>query len=143
MDKVRSKAASEIAETLNWLGRREDRLPGYDYFLNLAEAGFSAATVEERTGRPVISLLCVQAPLEMIHAAGFSPFKVFSGSSVSGNLASQGLPAVMCPLLKAVLGARQLNKNSSERLWILPTTCDWNEYRPGLIKSGRYEQSVG
>lgn len=133
LDKVRSKAASEIAETLNWLGRREDRLPGYDYFLNLAEAGFSAARVEERTGRPVIYLFCVQAPLELIHAAGFSPFKVFSGSSVSGNLASQGLPAVMCPLLKAVLGARQLNKNSSERLWVLPTTCDWVVKFPEML----------
>jgi benzoyl-CoA reductase/2-hydroxyglutaryl-CoA dehydratase subunit BcrC/BadD/HgdB len=132
--KTAGKMSQETTETLNWLKSREDRLAGYDYFLDLAENGFNPDAAADKTGRPLIYLLCIQAPLELIHAAGFAPFKIFSGSFAAGNLASQSLPTLMCPLIRSILGTRQMTKNNAEQPWILPTTCDWVVKFPEMMQ---------
>ena len=134
LKKAAEKTAAESARTLEALRGRPDRLPGYDYFLNLAEGGLTPAEAAKRTGREVVSLLCLQAPLELIHAAGLAPFKVFSGSHAAGTLAAQGFPALMCPMLRSVLGAFQMNGFQGSRAWVLPTTCDWMVKLPEMLK---------
>lgn len=121
--KVAEKAQAETVEELRRLKTREDRLAGYDYFLNLMEEGLSSTVVAERTGRPAVNLLCLQAPLELIHAAGFQPFKIFGGS-LAASQSVAGVPALMCPMLRSVTGLMSLNQGAPAA-WVLPTTCDW------------------
>jgi benzoyl-CoA reductase/2-hydroxyglutaryl-CoA dehydratase subunit BcrC/BadD/HgdB len=127
------KNRDETARVLETLRNREDYRPELDYFLNLA-ADTSATAAEKRSGRPALRLLCLQAPLELIHAAGFQPFKVFSGSLSTSTLATQDFPALICPLLRAVLGEMILNENDAPGLpWVLPTTCDWVVKFPEML----------
>jgi benzoyl-CoA reductase/2-hydroxyglutaryl-CoA dehydratase subunit BcrC/BadD/HgdB len=127
LQKASERTSREIKKNLHLLSARKDHSCKYDYFLNLFEGSTSPEAISNRVGLPVMRLLCIQAPLELIHAAGFHPFKIFSGSASMTNLASQGLPALMCPMLRAVLGAVQTGEEdlAAENLWILPTTCDW------------------
>ena len=123
--KISGRAASETKQTLDTLRARPDYTGAFDYFLELAEIGCNAKAVSERTRRRVISLLCVQAPVELIHAAGLPPLKIWSGSSAACNFASPGLPALMCPMLKAVSGSIRMDGGLSGGNWVIPTTCDW------------------
>ncbi|MDR3076405.1 MAG: 2-hydroxyacyl-CoA dehydratase family protein [Synergistaceae bacterium] len=122
--KTSGRAAAETKQTLDMLRARPDYTGAFDYFLELAETGCDTKAVSERTRRRVVSLLCVQAPIELIHAAGFHPLKIWSGSSAACNFASPGFPALMCPMLKAVCGAIRMNGVSNGN-WVIPTTCDW------------------
>jgi benzoyl-CoA reductase/2-hydroxyglutaryl-CoA dehydratase subunit BcrC/BadD/HgdB len=106
--------------------------PEYAYFLDLLDGGISSCALKERTGKPVVNLLCIQAPLELIHAAGFLPFKCFSGSYSAASLV-QGLPALMCPMLQSLLGLMMLNAEDDLGIWALPTTCDWIVKFPELL----------
>ena len=142
LKKAAEKTAAESSRALNLLRNRDDRLPGYDYFLNLAEGGLTPAAASARTGREVINLLCLQAPLELIHAAGLMPIKIFGGSHAAGNLAAQGFPALMCPMLRSVLGAFQMDSYAGNLAWVLPTTCDWMVKFPEMMKLAGVESSA-
>ena len=134
LKKTAEKTAAESARALEALRNRPDRLPGYDYFLELVEGGLTPAAASARTGRAAVNLLCLQAPLELIHAAGLAPFKIFSGSYAAGTLAAQGFPALMCPMLRSVLGACQTSGVQGHQAWVLPTTCDWMVKFPEMLK---------
>lgn len=124
LQRAAQKSAAETGKLLDTLRCREDYRSEFEYFLDLFKEA-TATALEKRSGRPALRLLCIQAPLELIHAAGFQPFRVFSGSQASA-LAAQGLPALVCPLLRAVLGEMVFGESNSPGLpWILPTTCDW------------------
>ncbi|MDR3280861.1 MAG: 2-hydroxyacyl-CoA dehydratase family protein [Synergistaceae bacterium] len=131
--KTSDQISSETARVLETLRSRADYTREFDYFLELAESGMTPEAAETRTGLTTIKLLCVQAPLELIHAAGFHPFKVFCGSNAACNLASRGLPALACPMLRSVIGAAKLAQSSSESPWVLPTTCDWVVKFPEML----------
>lgn len=124
--KVQEKHRAEMAAELNQMAARPDYRPELAYFLDLFSAGPSPSTVAQRTGRPVTALLCLQAPLELFLAFGLHPFKIFSGSQVAGQIAAPYLPALMCPMLRAAVGALSLEtETDSGCAWVLPTTCDW------------------
>jgi benzoyl-CoA reductase/2-hydroxyglutaryl-CoA dehydratase subunit BcrC/BadD/HgdB len=131
LEKASGRAASEIASTLAAFRSRPDYSQSYDYFLRLAE-DMTLEAAEARAGREALRLLCVQAPLELIHAAGLHPFKVFCGSNAAGGLASHGLPALTCPLIRAVAGAVRMT-GGAVRPWVLPTTCDWIVHFPEIL----------
>ena len=144
--KSSSRVQSETERELELLRGRADHLPGYDYFLDLLAEGTiirGPSTMEKRTGKPALNLLCIQAPLELIHAAGFLPFKIFSGSFAADALGADGrLPALTCPMLRAVHGIFRLNDSFDSflaRPWVLPTTCDWIVKLPETL---RIEKSV-
>jgi benzoyl-CoA reductase/2-hydroxyglutaryl-CoA dehydratase subunit BcrC/BadD/HgdB len=122
---------------LEALAARDDRSADFDYFMDLYGAVQTPEAVSERTGRPVVSLLCIQAPIELIHAAGFHPHKVVSGSQAMANMALQGLPALTCPMLRAVTGAAAAASDGTPgtRRWVLPTTCDWVVKFPEMLES--------
>jgi benzoyl-CoA reductase/2-hydroxyglutaryl-CoA dehydratase subunit BcrC/BadD/HgdB len=130
--KAAQKRDAESAQLLAALRDREDYLPGFDYFLECL-ADTSDAAAARRSGHPVLKLLCVQAPLELIHAAGFHPFRVYGGSLAASALAAGNLPALSCPLLRAVLGELRLNAAAAAG-WILPTTCDWVVRFPEMLR---------
>jgi benzoyl-CoA reductase/2-hydroxyglutaryl-CoA dehydratase subunit BcrC/BadD/HgdB len=131
LKKTAARAEAESRALAGRLEARSDRPTGYDYFLNLALA-CSPEEAARRAGRPVLRLLCVQAPLELIHAAGFQPFRVFSGSPAEAAAAPPGLPALMCPLLRAALGSARPGETGGPL--VLPTTCDWVVKWPAAFK---------
>ena len=136
LQKTSSRVQSEIARELELLRGRPDYTSGCDYFLDLLAGGIQPDALEKRAGKPVINLLCVQAPLELIHAAGFLPFKIFSGSYAADALggADGRLPALNCPMLRAVHGIFRLNESFKNQPWVLPTTCDWIVKLPQMLR---------
>ncbi|MDR1936103.1 MAG: 2-hydroxyacyl-CoA dehydratase family protein [Candidatus Accumulibacter sp.] len=133
--KAAQKVAAESEQLLAALRQREDCRPEFEAFLRCLSttSAASAADAARRSGRPLLKLLCVQAPLELIHAAGFHPFRVFSGSLAASALAAGNLPALTCPLLRAVLGELRLNAAPAAG-WVLPATCDWVTRFPEMLR---------
>jgi benzoyl-CoA reductase/2-hydroxyglutaryl-CoA dehydratase subunit BcrC/BadD/HgdB len=130
--KAAQKVAAEGAQLLAAMRERKDYLPEFEPFLeSLSDTSSGAAG--KRSGRPVLKMLCVQAPLELIHAAGFHPFRVLSGSLAAAALAAGNLPALTCPLLCAVLGELCLNASPAAG-WIVPATCDWVVKFPEMLR---------
>jgi benzoyl-CoA reductase/2-hydroxyglutaryl-CoA dehydratase subunit BcrC/BadD/HgdB len=118
----------EIDGELNKLKDRPDYFPELDYFLELLSLGQNPRLIEERVGKPLVALMCLQAPLELFHALGLQPFKIYGGSYVTTRLSSPMLPPVMCPMLRSALGTLMLgngNGMSNWKAWVAPTTCDW------------------
>jgi benzoyl-CoA reductase/2-hydroxyglutaryl-CoA dehydratase subunit BcrC/BadD/HgdB len=133
--KAGDRVQSEIVREIECLHNRPDYLPGYDYFIDLLAGGIEPGALEKRTGKPALNLLCVQAPLELIHAAGFLPFRIFSGSYAADALGSSGrMPALTCPMLRAVRGFFRLNDSFNGQPWVLPTTCDWIVKLPQMLR---------
>ena len=144
--KIRAKCDEETLTEANLLRGRTDFFPELDYFLELLAAGPDSATIAERVKKPVVALLCLQAPLELFHAYGIHPFKIFGGSQITQRLSAPSLPAVMCPMLRSALGLLQLD--SAEALpsgasggyaaWVIPTTCDWVVKFPEMMENCGY-----
>lgn len=133
--KAREKAQAETAAELARLEARSDYRPELAYFLDLFREGLSTATVAERVERPAIALLCLQAPLELFHAFGFHPFKIFSGSLAAGQISAPRLPALTCPMLRSALGVLELEDRPTVP-WVIPTTCDWVVKFPEMARMG-------
>ncbi|MDR2338660.1 MAG: 2-hydroxyacyl-CoA dehydratase family protein [Deltaproteobacteria bacterium] len=124
LSRARDKALAEWSAELGRLRAREDYIPELAYFLDLFEDP-SIAAVEERVGMPVAAMLCLQAPVELFLAQGFFPVKIYGGSYAASNLTSPRLPALMCPTLKSILGATELDPGLMRVPWVIPLTCDW------------------
>ncbi|MDR3165931.1 MAG: 2-hydroxyacyl-CoA dehydratase family protein [Synergistaceae bacterium] len=125
LKKFSAGAEAETRKIVSALRTRLDYSREFDYFIELAETCGDAEAVSCRTGRRTVNLLCVQAPVEMVHAAGFQPFRVWSGSSAASRFSLAAAPALMCPMLKALLGSLRANEGARDGNWIIPTTCDW------------------
>jgi benzoyl-CoA reductase/2-hydroxyglutaryl-CoA dehydratase subunit BcrC/BadD/HgdB len=70
-------------------------------------------------------MVCLQAPFEIVEALGLQPWRVSCASRQAELAAPQELPALACPLVKAVLGEIAVRPELLEALWIVPLTCDW------------------
>jgi benzoyl-CoA reductase/2-hydroxyglutaryl-CoA dehydratase subunit BcrC/BadD/HgdB len=132
LKKFSARAEEETRKIVSALRTRPDYSRSFDYFLELAETWGDAEAVFRRTGRKTINLLCAQVPVEMIHAAGFQPFRIWSGSSAASRFASATTPALMCPMLKGILGSLKANAGARDGDWIIPTTCDWTVKLPEM-----------
>ena len=128
LEKQLAEAAAEIAR----FEARPDYRPELAYFLDLFRGGVSLSSVAKRVGQPAAAILCVQAPLELFHAFGIHPFRIFSGSQAAGQAVSQPLPALTCPMLRSVLGALEL-ETGMDYPFIIPTTCDWVVKFPEIL----------
>jgi benzoyl-CoA reductase/2-hydroxyglutaryl-CoA dehydratase subunit BcrC/BadD/HgdB len=115
---------------LDRLAAREDCLPELQYFLSLYAEDPTLESIGGRTGLRPAAILCLQAPVELFWAQGFSPVKIYSGAYASANLTSPRLPALMCPCVKAILGEMELDPGLALAPWAIPLTCDW------LVKFG-------
>lgn len=119
---ARAKAGREIARTASELRGRSDYRPEFEYFIE--RLGETAGETAERLGRPLVGMLCVQAPFELFHALGLQPYRLFSGSQAYGQSVAAFLPALACPLLRSTLGALA-QVDSAGMPWVVPMTCDW------------------
>jgi benzoyl-CoA reductase/2-hydroxyglutaryl-CoA dehydratase subunit BcrC/BadD/HgdB len=118
----------ETARELQRLCERSDHFPELDYFTDLLKEGQDPKVIEKRVGKPVVALMCLQAPLELFHALNVHPFKIFGGSQATTRLSSPVLPPVMCPMLRSALGVLMLGASEEKspwKAWVAPTTCDW------------------
>jgi benzoyl-CoA reductase/2-hydroxyglutaryl-CoA dehydratase subunit BcrC/BadD/HgdB len=122
--KALEKERAERSAELDRLAARPDYRPELAYFLDAFRGDLSFPAVARRLERPIAAILCVQAPLELFHAFGFHPMKIFSGSHAAGQITAPRLPALACPMLKSALGALELAERA-DCPWIIPTSCDW------------------
>ncbi|MDR1079510.1 MAG: 2-hydroxyacyl-CoA dehydratase family protein [Deltaproteobacteria bacterium] len=116
---------SERGAELDRLVSRDDFMPELEYFVSLHAGDPGLAAVGERTGNRPCAVMCLQAPVELFWAHGFAPVRIFSGAFASANLTSPRLPALMCPLVKAVLGEMEMDPELGSAPWVIPLTCDW------------------
>ncbi|MDR1395274.1 MAG: 2-hydroxyacyl-CoA dehydratase family protein [Deltaproteobacteria bacterium] len=126
--KILDRALDETVQEIKILKQRADCFPELEYFLDLLAAGREPEVIAARTGRPVAAVMCLQAPLELFHALGIHPFKIYGGTQTSQRLSAPQLPAIMCPMLRALLGELQLDSSGRKDgylAWVAPTTCDW------------------
>lgn len=128
-NRAREKAAFRLKEEreaeLARLAARPDVSPELEPFLKLLGADNSPKALAERVGRQVVAMLCLQAPLELFEAAGLQPLRLLSGSIVGASCAPPGLPALMCPPMRALMGEISADPELARLNWIIPTTCDW------------------
>lgn len=151
--KVGERCDEEIAALVDELAAREDYFPALRYFLDVASGGSDPGVVSARVGRPVLALLCLQAPLELIHAFGLHPLKIFSGSHMAARISAPSVSTLMCPMLRSALGALQLHAPMPEEgaqttvvdkafsAWLVPTTCDWVVRFPEMMENCGYSRS--
>jgi benzoyl-CoA reductase/2-hydroxyglutaryl-CoA dehydratase subunit BcrC/BadD/HgdB len=125
---------------LERLKARSDYYPPLDYFVSLFEGPEGLKGVAQRTGREVAITMCLQAPIELFWALDYQPVRLRSGAYAAARSAPSRLPALMCPLLKAILGAVDSGSISMGSLAIIPTTCDWTS---GLASLGGFKDFSG
>lgn len=149
-EKAGFKRREETQAVIERLRGRADYCPEYEYFIALMEAGFLSQAVKERVGKPVAALLCLQAPLELFHAFGVHPFKIFSGSQIASRLSAPSLSTLMCPMIRSALGALQMDAcacadpavvDAGYAAWVVPTTCDWVVRFPEMMENCGYKRS--
>lgn len=137
-ERVKQKVNQEYLEEAQLLREQADFLPELEYFLQLLEKPYTAAVLQERVGKPLVGLFCIQAPLEIIAAFDLQPIKLCSGGQVAQRVAASNLPVIMCPMLKSFVGSFELqNGNISDyKLVVVPTTCDWVVKLPEILGQG-------
>lgn len=114
---------------------RPDYFPVYDYFLQMAGQPFTAEALQERTGRRLAGLFCIQAPLELFLAFDLQPVRLCGGYQTAQQVLASNLSVLMCPMLKSFMGNFTLYNNSFQdfQLVVLPTTCDWVVKLPEIM----------
>ncbi len=152
--KVGERRRAEIDDEIAALTAREEYFPALQYFTRVASDGLDPRKVAERVQKPVLALMCLQAPLELFHAFGLHPLKIFSGSQVAARLSAPSVSTLMCPMLRSALGALQLDApavpadagvpivaDHAFSAWVLPTTCDWVVRFPEMMENCGYSRT--
>jgi benzoyl-CoA reductase/2-hydroxyglutaryl-CoA dehydratase subunit BcrC/BadD/HgdB len=134
-NKVAEAVQKETADEIKILKARTDYIPRYDYFLDLLEQGQAKCLAQ--IDKPVLAFLCQIAPLELIEAHGFHPFRLRGGHQAAERMSAPNLPAVMCPMLRSLLGELSINplgEGYPLAGFVLPTMCDWTVKFGGMAK---------
>lgn len=82
-----------------------------------------ASEWKKRTGGQVIGYLCTYAPVEIIHAAGALPYRIFGTGSKSDS-ADRHLQAYACSLVRSALGEALDGDLNFLDGAVFPHTCD-------------------
>lgn len=137
-ERVKQKVNQEYLEEAQMLRDQADYLPEYEYFVQLLERPYVASELQERVGKPLVGLFCLQAPLEIIAAFDLHPIKLTSGGHTASRVAAGNLPVIMCPMLKSFVGSFELQNGKIDeyKLVLVPTTCDWVVKLPEIIGQG-------
>lgn len=126
----RSAALRWQAEASQTLSRIEELFPdapaGMAYFRELHRRAFGGGAPPAGDA-PVVATTCVQAPLELIRAAGARPLRMCSGAHAFEPAGADFLPAKGCPLVRATLGSfalRSFPSGAEPRLIVNVSSCD-------------------
>lgn len=128
LKKTQMQMETEQETQFQMIRNRPDSLPELEPFekaLKLAQrpSDFMADLVKTGVDTKMIMTLCVQAPMELFHAAGVRPCKLACGSHAACRMAPSHLPALTCPMIRSISGMLELDQ-IPENL-VVPTTCDW------------------
>lgn len=133
--------AMEATETLRQVVEEfPDNPQGMNYFYDLFRAEYCDGGVK-KNGAMRIGMLCVQAPEELIRAAGAVPVRLCSGSHAFDQAGAEFMPAKACSLVKATLGMLSLRTaGGAERLDLVvnPTTCEQKKKAGELLEDFGY-----
>lgn len=114
----------EVEDEISLIRNRADYTEDLEPFIQtLGKTLFLNIFIEQAT-KDVILTPCIQAPLELFHAAGVQPFRLACGSFAARNMAPLHLPALTCPMIKSMSGLLEMNPVSGVPM-VIPTTCDW------------------
>lgn len=124
----RSRQAREAEVMLNHIvDDFIDNPASMSYFYDLFRKTYIEGLPLEKTG-PQVGISCIQAPEELIYAAGATPVRLCNGSYHYDQVGADFMPAKSCPLVKATLGRLCSDKQVPEvgklDLIVNPTTCD-------------------
>ena len=111
------------------------------YFYDLLES-YHSEKGGHQTDKPLIGVMCVQVPEELIHAAGAQPLRLCCGANACDQVGAEFMPSKSCPLVKATTGF--LYANRSELIdqlsaIIIPTTCDQKRKTAEIISHMGYK----
>ncbi|MDR2301251.1 MAG: 2-hydroxyacyl-CoA dehydratase family protein [Deltaproteobacteria bacterium] len=123
--RARERIDQEIKSELAALTARPDFHQTVGYFTNLLSQDLSPKAMKQRFGREIVGLMCLQVPLEFFLALDLQPLRLYGGSLSAAKSAPPGLPALMCPILRSLMGEIIKDPALGELDWIVPTTCDW------------------
>jgi benzoyl-CoA reductase/2-hydroxyglutaryl-CoA dehydratase subunit BcrC/BadD/HgdB len=125
--RINERMVSECDDQLAAIRLRNDFMPELEPFLEVLKQSLFPAGFFKTHGRPFIMSLCIQAPMELFHAAGAPVYKLACGSFAARNLAPLHLPALTCPMIKSIAGVLQSDGglDPKQLKFVVPTTCDW------------------
>lgn len=118
---------ADVTTECQAIRERQDYLPQLEPFLQRLEQTQHPLDVADSDTDSLVISLCVQAPLELIHAAGLRPVKLSCGSFAAAGVAQHRLPALTCPMIKSIAGILESHQDRDidPMFLIIPTTCDW------------------
>ncbi len=124
---IKARMVSECEGRLAAIRQRNDYTPDLEPFLEVLKQSLFPAGFFKATDKPPILTLCIQAPMELFHAAGARAYKLACGAHAAQNVAPPHLPALTCPMIKAISGMFYIDGELDlQRLkFVVPTTCDW------------------
>ena len=114
----------EVEEQITLIRNRFDYTEHLEPFINTLGKILFMDEFIDNAKENVIMTPCIQAPLELFHAADVQPFRLACGSFAVQNMAPLHLPALTCPMIKSISGLLEMNSVSGTPL-VIPTTCDW------------------
>jgi benzoyl-CoA reductase/2-hydroxyglutaryl-CoA dehydratase subunit BcrC/BadD/HgdB len=97
------------------------------WFDDMIEHCLDHVRERQKSGAPVVGIMCEFTPRELILAAGAVPVCLCGGSASTIPAAEQHLPTNLCPLIKSTFGYCVTGKNpflECADLVVAETTCD-------------------
>ncbi len=124
---INEQTVSECDDLWAAIRQRSDYTPSLAPFFEVLKQSLFPARFFKKQDKPLVMSLCIQAPMELFHAAGVQVFKLACGSHAARNLAPFHLPALTCPMIKSIAGVLQSDSELDLRrlALVVPTTCDW------------------
>ncbi len=138
----RTRQAREAESMLDHIEDRFDDNPqAMRYFYDLFRRLYCQGEALEQPGT-LVGVTCVQAPEELIYAAGATPVRLCNGSYHYDQIGADFMPAKSCSLVKATLGMlnseNRIPKVGKLDLVVNPTTCDQKKKAGGMIEEMGY-----
>ncbi|HEX8980389.1 MAG TPA: 2-hydroxyacyl-CoA dehydratase family protein [Parasulfuritortus sp.] len=140
----RSRQAREAEVMLDHLvDDFSDNPAAMGYFYDLFRRVYIQGEALARPDAPQIGLTCIQAPEELVYAAGATPVRLCNGAYHYDQIGADLMPAKSCSLVKATLGRLHDQEQGVPRvgklgLVVNPSTCDQKKKAGVMIEDMGY-----
>lgn len=126
-NKTRNQIFIEFENQAEFIRQQPDYISEIEPFLDVLKHSLQPHEFQQQINRPMVMAFCIQAPLELFHAAGVRVFKLACGSFAAQNISARHLPTLTCPMIKSMTGMLQTwnNFDMNAQPMVFPTTCDW------------------
>lgn len=140
----RSRQAREAEVMLDHLvDDFSDNPAAMGYFYDLFRRVYIQGETLARPDAPQVGLTCIQAPEELVYAAGATPVRLCNGAYHYDQIGADLMPAKSCSLVKATLGRLHDGEQGVPRvgkldLVVNPSTCDQKKKAGVMIEDMGY-----